>query len=405
MEEGRGGDIVTSRARLAAAFSHRETDRVPLDLGTGNSLIARRTSTELSELLGGEAASLHGPGGEADLVAPRDDILEILGIDVRLVDVPCRRRPVTRYLGTDMQHERVIREETTAEGKRRRTYEDGRIVQASADGGAEQLVMAAITEDLTPEAIDRVYPPGSRYPDWADRDASEAAVSAVHARGLAAQASCFIMPVTITTTGPLSWQSWCTEFALEPTLVCRLMDAYLEHAFAYAESFYAAIGAFADVVLAVGDDMATQTGMWMSPADYRKHIKPRHARVIEFVKRRTQARIVFHCCGACRPIIGDFIDIGVDALIPTQTRSSDMDPVQLKKDFGADITFWGGIDVTEVLPKGSEADVEREVKRHIDALAPGGGYVLGPSHVIQADVPARNVAAMYRTALRYGANR
>ena len=79
-----------------------------------------------------------------------------------------------------------------------------------------------------------------------------------------------------------------------------------------------------------------------------------------------------------------------------------MDPFSLKRDFGNDITFWGGIDVMHLLPKGNPQDVEREVKRHIDALAPGGGYVFSPSHIIQRFTPAENVLTMYKTALEYG---
>jgi uroporphyrinogen decarboxylase len=78
-----------------------------------------------------------------------------------------------------------------------------------------------------------------------------------------------------------------------------------------------------------------------------------------------------------------------------------MDPFELKREFGKDMTFWGGIDVRHLLPKGTVQDVEREVKRHIDALAPGGGFVLAPSHIIQGDCRPENVLAMYRTALDY----
>jgi uroporphyrinogen decarboxylase len=78
-----------------------------------------------------------------------------------------------------------------------------------------------------------------------------------------------------------------------------------------------------------------------------------------------------------------------------------MDPFELKRRFGKDITFWGGIDVIHLLPKGTTADVEREVKRHIDALAPGGGYVFSPSHIIQRFTPPENVLTMYRTAREY----
>lgn len=81
---------------------------------------------------------------------------------------------------------------------------------------------------------------------------------------------------------------------------------------------------------------------------------------------------------------------------------SGMDPRKLKKEFGDQLCFWGGIDTQEVLPYGSVKDVEEEVKRRIDELAPGGGYILGPVHNIQPDVPPENICAMYKTTQKYG---
>ena len=92
----------------------------------------------------------------------------------------------------------------------------------------------------------------------------------------------------------------------------------------------------------------------------------------------------------------------MDVLNPTQTSAAGMDPFELKREFGRDLVFWGGIDVQHLLPHGSVQDVEREVKRHIDALAPGGGYILSPSHIIPHGTPPQNVLAMCRTALEYG---
>ena len=92
----------------------------------------------------------------------------------------------------------------------------------------------------------------------------------------------------------------------------------------------------------------------------------------------------------------------MDVFNPTQTAAAGMDPFELKREFGRDLVFWGGLDVQHLLPRGSVRDVEREVKRHIDALAPGGGYILSPSHIIQRGTPPQNVLAMYRTALEYG---
>jgi len=223
-------------------------------------------------------------------------------------------------------------------------------------------------------------------------------MSATHYGPYAVQCNFIIMPHCFTGFGPLSFERWAVELVLNPELICRLMDAMLEHLFAGGESFYKAAGADMDLVYGLGDDVATHTNMWLSPVDYRRYIKPRHARIIQYIKKRTNAKIIHHCCGACGDIIGDLIEIGVDVLNPTQTSAAGMDPFELKRRFGKDITFWGGIDVIHLLPKGTTAEVEREVKRHIDALAPGGGYVFSPSHIIQRFTPPENVLTMYRVA-------
>jgi uroporphyrinogen decarboxylase len=118
------------------------------------------------------------------------------------------------------------------------------------------------------------------------------------------------------------------------------------------------------------------------------------------VRARTKARIWFHSCGSCYFALRDLIDIGVEILNPVQVMAKHMDPVRLKKEFGANLSFWGGVDTQSVLPFGSVEDVEREVRTRIAQLGPGGGYVLASVHNIEADVPGANAVAMCRAATR-----
>ena len=120
------------------------------------------------------------------------------------------------------------------------------------------------------------------------------------------------------------------------------------------------------------------------------------------IKQKTNAKLFYHSCGGVYPFIPDLIDIGIDILNPVQVSAEGMDTKRLKKEFGKEITFWGGIDTQYVLPYGSPKDVEEEVKRRIDDLAPGGGYVLTSVHNIQPDVPPENVVAMFEAAQKYG---
>ncbi len=153
-----------------------------------------------------------------------------------------------------------------------------------------------------------------------------------------------------------------------------------------------------DVVL-LNDDLGTQNGLMLAPATYREMIQPYQKVLFEHVKRSFGKPILFHSCGAIRDLIPDLIELGVDALNPVQLSASDMDLTALKRDFGRDITFWGGgIDTQSVLNHKTPAEVANAVRRNVDILAPGGGFVFCQVHNIQPDVPPENVVAMF-TAL------
>jgi uroporphyrinogen decarboxylase len=385
---------MNSRERVLAAVNHQEPDRVPLDLGTSDTFIAREVYEGMAAILGIEPTAAKGVAHPGAFVTPDEKMLEILGADVRLVNAPARKGVTTPWDPPPV-------EEVLPDGAKQWTYRDGRINRQPAGASDVQLYQPAITGEFTQAEVDRVSSPAPAIGDWVDAEAMRETIRRHHQADFAVQTNFIIMPHCFTGFGTLSFERWALESVLNPELICRLMDAMLEHFFAGGESFYNAAGADMDLVYGLGDDVATHTNMWMSPADYRRFLKPRHARIIQYIKKRTGAKIIHHCCGACSDIIGDLIEIGVDVLNPTQTSAAGMDPFELKRRFGKDITFWGGIDVIHLLPKGTVADVEREVKRHIDALAPGGGYVFSPSHIIQRFTPPENVLTMYRVAREY----
>jgi uroporphyrinogen decarboxylase len=181
-------------------------------------------------------------------------------------------------------------------------------------------------------------------------------------------------------------------------LMGRVMEVYLR----IVENAVAAVGDRVDVV-SFGEDLGFQDRPMVRPEVYRRLIKPHHAAIIARIKRVTGAAVMFHSCGAVRDLIPDFIEIGVDALNPVQVSAVGMgDTAALKRDFGADLTFWGAIDTQHVLPFGSPADVREEVRRRIGDLAADGGFVLAAVHDIQADVPPENVLAMADAAAVLG---
>lgn len=156
-------------------------------------------------------------------------------------------------------------------------------------------------------------------------------------------------------------------------------------------------------IIKIGDDLGIQNGLMISPKMYREIIKPVHADYISFIKSRTRAKVMFHSCGDVAPLIGDFIEMGVDILNPVQTSTGSMSDLHaLKKQYGKDMVFCGGIDSHRILPFGSVDEVRREVRRVMQILGPGGGLMIGPVHTVMNDVPPENVLAMVDAVEEFG---
>jgi uroporphyrinogen decarboxylase len=175
------------------------------------------------------------------------------------------------------------------------------------------------------------------------------------------------------------------------TLCKTLMDGFLREC-----------GDLIDMVK-IGDDLGSQVGLLMSPAMYRRMLKPIHADLIAFIKQRTKASVVFHTDGDVYDLLPDFIEIGVDVLNPVQASAGGMsDFAGLKRRFGDNLVFCGGIDTHHVLPNGTPDEVRAEVRRVIGTLGVGGGYMLGAVHTIMGDVPPENVLAMVDAVEEFG---
>ncbi|MGB8646190.1 MAG: uroporphyrinogen decarboxylase family protein [Anaerolineae bacterium] len=156
-------------------------------------------------------------------------------------------------------------------------------------------------------------------------------------------------------------------------------------------------------IIKIGDDLGTQSNLMISPQMYRRFLKPIHADFIQFIKQRTKAKLFFHTDGDVFDLIPDFIEIGVDILNPIQTSAGRMSNLpELKKRYGDKLTFCGGVDTQRILPYGTPEEVRAEVRRVIDILSPGGGYMLASVHTIMNEVPPENVLAMVDAVVEYG---
>jgi uroporphyrinogen decarboxylase len=191
---------------------------------------------------------------------------------------------------------------------------------------------------------------------------------------------------------------------MDEKAACILFDKMLDLKLAYWRTALEELGDLVDVVT-YADDYGTQVSQLISPAMFRKQLKPRVRQVFELQAQiAPYAKRLFHSDGNVRPLIPDLIEMGVDILNPVQATASDMDPTELKREFGQDLVFWGGgVDTQGILPTGKPQEVKDDVKRNIDALGVGGGYVFNTVHNIQADVPPENILAMWEALREYGA--
>ena len=159
------------------------------------------------------------------------------------------------------------------------------------------------------------------------------------------------------------------------------------------------------MIISEADDLASQNRCWSRRSCTANCIKPRHTSCSPSSGSMPQVpvKIFYHSCGAIADLLPDLIESGIDILNPVQVSAAGMDTRELKKRFGKDLTFYGGgVDTQHVLPHGTPEEVRDEVKRRIDDLAPGGGFIFNTVHNIQADVPPENIMAMGKALAEYG---
>ncbi len=199
----------------------------------------------------------------------------------------------------------------------------------------------------------------------------------------------------------LSWymtgyEKFLMDLVTEAEYLPHLMDRIMHY---IIDAGKVLLGMGVDI-LWCGDDFGGQNGMLIDPVTWRSQIKPRIRFMFEeFRKVQPDIKLAWHSCGSILPILPDFIELGLDILNPIQPLAKGMEPEFLKSEYGRDLTFFGGIDVQELLPTGTPQQVKDEVRRRIDILGKNGGYIIAPAHNIQPDTPVENVQAFFEAAL------
>jgi uroporphyrinogen decarboxylase len=190
------------------------------------------------------------------------------------------------------------------------------------------------------------------------------------------------------------------DFALRKRYARHLIDTISSKVLSFLDRMLEEHGEGIDIVY-MADDYCSQQAPLFRPQMFAEFVMPYLTQAVERV-HQADKKFLLHVCGAVRPLLPMIIDAGVDMLEPIQVRATGMDPSGLKRDFGKHICFYGGVDLQDLLCKGTLAQVSDEVKALIDILGQDGGYIIGPGHTyIQIDAPIENIMAMYETAHAY----
>ncbi len=351
-------DMVTSKQRVLAAMEHRTTDRVPVTFDA---------ASEVYDTLY-EHLKINGKNS-------KEALFDRLNVDTWMILPGNFRYPKSEDGKTD---------KTTIWGYKTR-------VTQYSGGSYDELVYSPLAgkndiQDIkqypwpSPEILDF-----SHFPAEAG-DHQNRAVIGVFTHG-AFHVACYLRSMT----------DLMMDFALRKNYAQYLLGRISEVSLAALDRMLESYGSGIDIVY-MCDDYCSQKGPLFSPDVFRELVVPYLRKAVEKVHKHNK-KFLLHVCGAVRPLLPMIIDAGVDMLEPIQTRARGMDPEGLKKDFGKDLCFYGGVDLQQILCKGTTQEVSDEVKRLIDVLGRDGGYVLGPGHTyIQIDAPLENIMAMYDTA-------
>jgi uroporphyrinogen decarboxylase len=185
------------------------------------------------------------------------------------------------------------------------------------------------------------------------------------------------------------------DLYLDPANVHRLLDKLMEMHMDFLSKVCESVGDIVEIIK-FGDDLGTNTGPFMPPGIYNEFFGPRHKILCDYVKSNSSAHTMLHCCGGIYELIPELIAAGFEILNPVQINAVNMEPERLKKEFGKDLTFWGGgCNTQSILNQATPSQVKDHVRRNIEAFSKGGGFVFTTVHNIMPDVPPENIIAMF----------
>ena len=414
---------MTSRERVLRAISHSEPDKVPIDLGAMRSTgIAAVAYAGLKKYLGITGGSNDVYDVVQQLAQPEDSILDYFETDVidlgrafltadedwkafTLPDGSPARIPASADLRPDGEGGWVFRSPQGAAlgSMPKGAYYLSQVHFPLLDWDGQDLSVL----DRLPDLMARVTWAALPTAPW-HKPLSKEHLADIRkkAKRLSETSDCAVMAGF--GGNLLEWgqylcrnDQFLVDLIESPRKAEALLDRLTARHLENLEPFLDAVEGFVQIIQ-MGDDLGTQLAPQISPAMYRRFFKPGHKLIFERVRRRAGLHLFFHSCGAIAPLIPDLIEAGVEIINPVQTSARGMEPERLKREFGKDLTFWGGgCDTQSVLPQGTEREIDEHVRRRFEILAPGGGFIFTQVHNIMPNVPPRNIVAMIEAAKTY----
>lgn len=345
---------MNSKERVRAAIAHREADRVPVF----------STYTPETALLLREASGSREP--DIGVAMGNDLVKDCVGLES------------SYYLSEDSTY--VCPWGITWRNVYNHTGHYTEIADFPLAGDESKLDAWDIPDPTDP----RLYEPVKRLLDRYGSD-----------RWIVGSCQCSIFEASWYLRG---LDQFMVDMALNPEYTDALMDKVMEFP-RRALKEYIALGV--DMVW-LGDDVSTQRNMMISPGMWRRYLKPRYAALFkEFKELDPDIKIAYHSCGNCEAILPEMIEIGLDVLNPIQPLA--MDPLMVKAKYGKELTLFGAMDVQQIMPFGTPAEIDAEVRRLIEGCGPGGGFILAGAHHLQSDTDVGNILAFYEACRKYGA--
>ncbi len=404
---------MNSRGKILSAIRHSEPDGLPVDLGsTPSSGISAIAYSRLNHYLGFRDSRTQVYDVVQQLAQPEDHLLERYRIDALDIGRTFNHRDSDWYHtalpdGTAVQFPAWFHPILDPDGWNVHASDGDRI--ATMPSGATFFDQTCFPyangypsdyHDL-PHAMSKVHWACLAHSPW-DHANEPDFWDQLRQRALTLRASSDRALTIVAGCNLFEWgtflrriDNFLVDLIESPTEVERLLDALMEIHLATLEKVCHAVGDIADI-LRFGDDLGTDRGPFMSPRIYRELFKPRHSILVDYVKKNSQMHPFLHSCGSIYRLLPDLIEAGYEIINPVQTTARDMAPERLKKEFGSDITFWGGgCDTRRVLNKGTPQEVREHVQKTVEILAPGGGFVFNTIHNIMPDVPPENIEAMF----------